>query len=69
MRYPLIDTPLRRILIERKLSARQLAKDIDASHSAVACLVNGKVRKHPNPLLVQAIAEHLGISPDEVIAS
>jgi transcriptional regulator with XRE-family HTH domain len=62
--HPLVMSPARKLMIERGVTAKQIASDMGLSHGVLAKIVNGSYR--PNARYADALAEYLGVAVAEL---
>lgn len=61
-----IDINLKRILEEKGVTAYKMSKDLNINESLIYQILRGEV-KNPRVLTLKKIADHLGVTVDELI--
>jgi DNA-binding Xre family transcriptional regulator len=62
----MVRSNLKRLLDERQLSIRQVAKDIDHRHESVRQLYNDELERYPRELLTKLCA-YLDVTPGDIL--
>jgi putative transcriptional regulator len=62
----MVHSNLKKILDERQLSIRQVAKDINHRHESVRQLYNDELERYPRELLTK-LCEYLKVTPGDIL--